>query len=221
MGVKAGPRVVKDGLVFSLDAAVSRSYSGSGLTAFGLIGGIGGTLVNGVGFTSTNGGYFSFDGTNDYIDCGTVPANTTGTSTVAYWVKTTSSTTGLPLAFDSYGGIYINRFITGKILAFFDGSTGNNTSADVSVKSVNDGNWHYLSATTDGSTCSMYIDGALDKTYSETPSFGTSIYNSIGGQADGFNFINCFVSLAHIYNRALTAQEVLQNYNATKRRYGL
>jgi len=219
MGVKAGPKVAEDGLVFALDAAVSRSYSGSGITVNGLVGGIGGTLINGVGFSSVNAGYFSLDGTNDYINFGTVPANTTGTSTVACWVKTTSSTTGLPLAFDSYGGIYINRFTTGKILAFFDGSTGNNTSADVSIRSVNDGSWHYLSATTDGSTCSMYIDGALDKTYSETPSYGTSIYNSIGGQADGFNFINCFVSLAHIYNRALTAQEVLQNYNATKGRF--
>jgi hypothetical protein len=218
MGTKYNPTVVRDGLVYYIDAANTRSYSGSGLTVNGLVG-IGGTLVNGVGFSSVNAGYFSLDGTNDYIDFGTVPANTTGTSTVACWVKTTSSTTGLPLAFASYGGIYINRFTTGKILAFFDGSTGDNTSADVSIRSVNDGNWHYLSATTNGSTCSMYIDGALDKTYSETPSFGTSIYNSIGGQADGFNFINCFVSLAHIYNRALTAQEVLQNYNATKKRY--
>ena len=219
MGTKYNPNIVRDGLVYYIDAANTRSYSGSGNTAYGLIGGIGGTLVNGVGFSSVNAGYFSLDGTNDYIDFGTVPANTTGTSTVACWVKTTSSTTGLPLAFDSYGGIYINRFTTGKISAFFDGSTGNNTSADVSIRSVNDGNWHYLSATTNGSTCSMYIDGALDKTYSETPSFGTSIYNSIGGQADGFNFINCFVSLAHIYNRALSAQEILQNYNATKKRY--
>jgi hypothetical protein len=219
MGTKYNPNIVRDGLVYYIDAANTRSYSGSGNTAYGLIGGIGGTLVNGVGFSSVNAGYFSLDGTNDYIDFGTVPANTTGTSTVACWVKTTSSTTGLPLAFDSYGGIYINRFTTGKILAFFDGSTGDNTSADVSIRSVNDGNWHYLSATTNGSTCSMYIDGALDKTYSETPSFGTSIYNSIGGQADGFNFINCFVSLAHIYNRALSAQEILQNYNATKKRY--
>ena len=218
MGTKYNPNIVRDGLVYYIDAANTRSYSGSGLTVNGLVG-IGGTLVNGVGFSSVNAGYFSLDGTNDYIDFGTVPANTTGTSTVACWVKTTSSTTGLPLAFASYGGIYINRFTTGKILAFFDGSTGDNTSADVSIRSVNDGNWHYLSATTNGSTCSMYIDGALDKTYSETPSFGTSIYNSIGGQADGFNFINCFVSLAHIYNRALSAQEVLQNYNATKKRY--
>ena len=219
MGTKYNPNIVRDGLVYYIDAANSRCYSGSGITAYSLIGGIGGTLVNGVGFSSVNAGYFSLDGTNDNINFGTVPANTTGTSTVAYWVKTTSSTTGLPLSFDSYGGIYINRFTTGKILAFFDGSTGDNTSADVSIRSVNDGSWHYLSATTDGSTCSMYIDGVLDKTYSETPSFTTSIYNSIGGQADGFNFINCFVSLAHIYNRALTAQEILQNYNATKKRY--
>ena len=219
MGLKHHPRVVTNGLIYYLDAANTRSYSGSGNTAYALIGGIGGTLLNGVGFSSLYAGYFSLDGTNDYIDFGTLPANTSGKATVACWVKTTSSTTGLPLSFDSYGGIYINRFTTGKILAFFDGSTGNNTSADVSVRSVNDGNWHYLSATTDGSTCSMYIDGVLDKTYSETPLFGTSIYNSIGGQADGFNFINCFVSMAHIYNRDLSAQEILQNYNATKKRY--
>ena len=50
MGIKAGPRIVKDGLILDVDAAVSRSYSGNGLTANGLIGGIGGTLVNGVGW---------------------------------------------------------------------------------------------------------------------------------------------------------------------------
>jgi hypothetical protein len=67
MGVKSGPRIVTNGLIFDLDAAVSRSYSGTGLTANGLIGGIGGTLVNGVGFTSSNNGSFIFDGSNDYI----------------------------------------------------------------------------------------------------------------------------------------------------------
>ena len=70
MGVKAGPRIVKDGLIMYLDAANTRSYSGSGLTANGLIGGIGGTLANGTGFGTTNNGFFIFDGTNDYIDCG-------------------------------------------------------------------------------------------------------------------------------------------------------
>ena len=67
MGLKHHPRIITDGLIFYLDAANTRSYSGSGLTVNGLIGGIGGTLVNGVGFTSSNTGSFIFDRTNDYI----------------------------------------------------------------------------------------------------------------------------------------------------------
>jgi hypothetical protein len=219
MGLKHHPRIVTNGLVMYVDAANTRSYSGSGFTANGLIGGIGGTLVNGVGFTSSNGGSFTFDGTNDRIDFGTVPANTTGRSTIGCWVKTTTTNQCMTVSFAAYGVMYINRFITGKILAFFDQDTDNNTSADVSNTSVNDGYWHYLAATNNGTTCSMYIDGVLDKTYSETPSYGTSIYNQIAGQADGNNHMNGSVSSAHIYNRALTAQEVLQNYNATKKRY--
>ena len=219
MGIDYNNIIVSDGLVFYIDAANPRSYSGTGLTANGLVGGIGGTLINGVGFTSSNNGSFVFDGTNDRIDFGTVPANTTGTSTVGCWVKTTTTAQCMTVTFDAYGVIYINRFTTGKILAFFDGTTGNNSSADVSNTSVNDGYWHYLAATNNGTTCSMYIDGVLDKTYSETPSYGTSIYNQIAGQADGNNHMNGSVSSAHIYNRALTAQEILQNYNATKGRY--
>jgi hypothetical protein len=220
MGIDYNNIIVSDGLVLYLDAANPRCYSGTGLTVNGLVG-IGGSILNGVGFTSSNNGSFVFDGTNDRIDFGTVPANTTGTSTVGCWVKTTTTAQCMTVTFDAYGVIYINRFTTGKILAFFDGTTGNNSSADVSNTSVNDGYWHYLAATNNGTTCSMYIDGVLDKTYSETPSYGTSIYNQIAGQADGNNHMNGSVSSAHIYNRALTAQEILQNYNATRKRFGL
>jgi hypothetical protein len=86
MGLKHHPRVVTDGLVMYLDAANTRSYSGSGLTANGLIGGIGATLVNGVGFGSTNNGSFVFDGTNDYLDCGNFLDNPTD-FTVTAWVN--------------------------------------------------------------------------------------------------------------------------------------
>jgi hypothetical protein len=68
MGTKYNPRVVTNGLVYYIDAANPRSYSGSGNTAYELqLSGIGGTLVNGVGFSSANNGSFIFDGTNDYI----------------------------------------------------------------------------------------------------------------------------------------------------------
>jgi len=149
---------VRNGLVLELDAL---SYSGFGNTWYDSSGnGLNGTLTNGIVFSATgNTSSFTSDGVNDRIDFGTVPANTTGTATVGCWVKTTTTTQCMTVSFESYGSIYINRFITGKILAFFDGSTGNNTSADVSNTSVNDGKWHYISATNNGTTCSMYIDG--------------------------------------------------------------
>lgn len=211
---------VRNGLVLELDAL---SYSGFGNTWYDLSGNnLNGTLTNGIVFSATgNTSSFTSDGVNDRIDFGTVPANTTGTATVGCWVKTTTTSTCLTVTFESYGSIYINRFITGKILAFFDGSTGNNSSADVSNTSVNDGKWHYLAATNNGTTCSMYIDGVLDKTYSETPSYTTGIYNQISGQADGFNHMNGSVGFAHIYNRALSAYEIKQNFDYYRTRYGI
>jgi hypothetical protein len=67
MGIAYNTSIVSDGLVFALDAANSRSYGGSGITINSLVGGIGGTLYNGVIYSSTTSPYFDFDGTNDYI----------------------------------------------------------------------------------------------------------------------------------------------------------
>ena len=91
MGISAGPNGVSDGLVFQLDAANLRSYTGTGLTANGLVSGIGGTLVNGVGFGTTVGGTFVFDGVDDYIY---IPSITSiiGDFTVGVWFFTTATT---------------------------------------------------------------------------------------------------------------------------------
>ena len=214
---------VRNGLVLELDPTNTASYSGTGNTWYDLSGNrLNGTLLNGASYSgSGTSSSFVFDGVNDRIDFGTVPANTTGRSTIGCWAKTTTTATCMTVTFDSYGAMYINRFTTGKILAFFDQTTGNNSSADVSVTSVNDGKWHYLAATNNGTTCSMYIDGVLDKTYSETPSYGTSIYNQIAGQADGNNHMNGSIGFAHIYNRALSAYEIKQNFDFYRTRYGV
>jgi hypothetical protein len=92
MAVGYNPSIVSDGLVFFLDPANKRSYSGSGLTTNGLVGGIGGALVNGVGFTSSNNGSFFFDGSNDYIS---EPNNSifnfaSGFLTISVWVNFSS-----------------------------------------------------------------------------------------------------------------------------------
>ena len=214
---------VRNGLVLELDPTNTVSYSGTGNTWYDLSGNrLNGTLLNGASYSgSGTSSSFVFDGVNDRIDFGTVPANTTGRSTIGCWAKPTTTAQCMTVTFESYGAMYINRFTTGKMLAFFDGSTGNNTSADVSVTSVNDGKWHYLAATNNGTTCSMYIDGVLDKTYSETPTYTTGIYNQIAGQADGNNHMNGSIGFAHIYNRALSAYEIKQNFDYYRTRYGV
>jgi hypothetical protein len=66
MGTKYNPSIVRNGLVFCVDPANLASYSGSGLTVYGLVSGIGGTLVNGIGLSSQNTGSFFYD---DYFTC--------------------------------------------------------------------------------------------------------------------------------------------------------
>jgi hypothetical protein len=93
MGIDYNNIIVSDGLVFYIDAANPRSYSGTGLTANGLVGGIGATLINGVGFTSSNNGSFTFDGTNDYIAApGTNFPLSNSPRTLNIWFYTKSST---------------------------------------------------------------------------------------------------------------------------------
>lgn len=83
MGIDIGPIEITDGIIFQIDAANSRSYAGTGLTAFGLISGLGGTLVNGPTYSSNNQGYFVFDGTNDYFQF-TLPALTNWS--FSFWI---------------------------------------------------------------------------------------------------------------------------------------
>ena len=88
MGLSHSPGIVIDGLIYSLDAANTRSYAGSGITANSLVGGAGSTLVNGVGFSSANNGSFFFDGTNDFL---LKPADSlfnfgTGNFTISSWI---------------------------------------------------------------------------------------------------------------------------------------
>ena len=90
MGIAYNTSIVTSGLVFSIDAGNVRSYSGSGITAYGLVGGLGGTLVNGVGFTSSNSGTFSFDGSNDYINIPTTTGLDSTNVSWSFWYRSSS-----------------------------------------------------------------------------------------------------------------------------------
>ena len=239
MGVKAGPRVSTNGLVFDIDAANSRSYSGSGNTANGLIGGIGGTLVNGVGFSSANNGSFFFDGTNDFIN---IPSQTnllsfgTNNFTISLWLypkyvysgsgfyyqTILSNYTSYESDFNSY--LHVVLF-NSDFYNFYDfisilDSTGNYISGFGISLLINQ--WSNVVFTKDGTTFSGYKNGIGSTSVTKTGvNYSGSRNTKIGGGVSSTQTLSGNVTQVQLYNRALSAQEILQNYNATKGRYGI
>jgi hypothetical protein len=215
MGVKSGPRIVKEGLILDIDAAVSRSYSGTGLTANGLIGGIGGTLVNGVGFGTTNNGYFIFDGSNDYINAGNDARIQISSGTISAWTRASSpggGFRGIAAKQYAYGIFYAD-----SVLASFDWQAAATRSSGINIS---DGAWKNVALTFSGGNGNLYLNGSSVSNF--TYNISNNLYNLfIGAEANAGQYAACDIAQALVYNRALTAQEVLQNYNATKRRYGL
>jgi hypothetical protein len=224
MGLKHHPRVVTNGLVMYLDAANTRSYSGSGLTVNGLVG-IGGTLVNGVGFTSSNSGSFVFDGTNDFINP-TFPVSNNSDFTVGFWMNyqdVTNSERGLVVTWDiSYNGFGIATN-AGKIRSWVnDGGSGG-----IDWASIVTNTWKYYTLAFSNSlkTQYVYIDGNfLNSENRNATVTHSSLQIARGGQSGSgqlafYQSLKCQISQLSIYNRTLSAQEILQNYNATKMRY--
>ena len=216
MAVKAGPRVVKEGLILYVDAAVSRSYSGTGLTVNGLVGGIGGTLVNGVGFGTTDNGYFIFDGSNDYINFGNSSTLQQSTGSLSAWTKASSPGSG-------YRGIIAKQgayglFYTDSVLVAYDWAADTPRSTGINIA---DNTWKnvvltYQSGVSNGTR--IYINGVSVLT--ATITILNQINNLFGGaEANAGQYAACQISSINMYSRVLTAQEVFQNYNATKGRY--
>ncbi len=232
-----GPRIVSNGLVLCLDAANKRSYPGTGTTWTELSGNSNnGTLTNGPTFSAGNMGSISFDGTNDYIDT----ANSTGlnftntTGTISFWFKTSASTANGPIMIsknmDATGGWAIS--MESSAIPYFEtkNSGGGATAFYRYVNKVcNDGIWHnvvavFTTSTTVivNNTASMYLDGVLaNGAQTQLTVYGGNTAGTVQiARRSSGNYYNGNISSLQIYNRGLTATEVLQNYNATKSRFG-
>ena len=214
MGIAYNTSIVSDGLIFALDAANSRSYPGTGLTAFGLVGGANGTLLNGTGFSSVAGGCWSFDGTDDGIN--TTINIDNDPLTINAWVYCTevTSVNGRGIVLSDNGGwdrgLEINDSKWGVHI-------GNNL---YKVGTALNNTWYHTSLSYSSNVWNLYVNGSFVFSSSSTTSPGSL---ATIGRADYFStrIFQGLIPQVLIYNRALTAQEILQNYNATKKRYGL
>jgi len=231
MGLAHSPRIVTDGLVLALDAGNTKSYPGSGTSWSDLSGNSNtGTLENGVGFDAADGGSLSFDGVDDYIIC-TRPSSivTGGSISVSVWAKwtTTGNTVSSIQALidNNHSSSPIRGFILQdrpdfvKKLTF---STYPNENGVISTFQVGDGTWHHIVGTNDTVTSKLYIDGVLNNSLSQGGLATVQPNISIGyWQGSPGRYLNGNISQVSIYNRELTAQEIQQNYNALRGRFGI
>jgi hypothetical protein len=231
MGISRGPKIVSSGLVLCLDAANKLSYPGTGTTWTDLSGnGNNGTLTNGPTFSAGNQGSIVFDGADDYVNIpynsGLIPNNLT----LSAWINRTdvvnyahfigipaSNTTWLP-PYVSYGIEYIGGSNT---ISFATGYTDNNYD-NTNVTAFGNNVWFNFTATYDKTNVKIYINGLLQITRAETRTLFASTANFYIGSNNTTNGypLNGKIANTLLYNRSLSATEVLQNYNATKGRFG-
>lgn len=221
------PSMVVDGCVLAFDPANFKSYDGIGSTTYSLVSGIGGTLYNGVGFTTINAGSFIFDGTNDYINTAFPVANNSDFS-ICFWLNyqdTKSSDRGLVATWNtSWNGFGIGTYL-GNIRSWVnDGAGGGLNWAGITTNT-----WkHYsLAYNYAARTQYVYIDGVyINSEFNNRTVTHSSLQIACGGQQGStqlsfYPYLKCQISQLLVYNRTLSATEILQNYNALRGRYGI
>jgi hypothetical protein len=227
MGIFYNPKIATDGLVLCLDAANRRSYPGTGTTWSDLAGANDGTLTNmdASNFSTDNGGVLSFDGTNESISCGT-GINLLSDLTFLIWVAPFSLSGTKSLISDGTTASMTHRLEFGRTtnrLGWVHSGSVVGTSTVNCFSSSNE--WAYVGVTRvkNGSNYNVifYKNGSSQSSFTTTTAPSTNVDNlSIGSRGDGTALHSDIkTGIVHIYNRALTADEIRQNYNATKGRY--
>ena len=221
MAFGRGPSIVKDGLVLALDAANTKSYPGVGTVWKDLSGnGNDGTLVNGPTLVEGNLGSIEFDGIDDYVS---VLPGSYSEYTVNFICKWISSVgTQGRLFGTNASGTYTIRDPS-NINFHYNPLGGSPSSVTLSSNvNVGYGKWTNVTLTVSAlnTEVKIYVNGILRNSSSVIPSVNLSGTMFIGAQNTSLR-ANCSFGFFQLYNRALTPEEILQNYNATKGRYGL
>lgn len=232
--------IVTDGLVLNVDGGFTPSYPKSGTSIYDVsINTNNGTLTNGPTYSSNDGGGIVFDGTNDYIDLGSPSELNFGGKkdiTICQFIKVSSFSTSNMTSLmweDIRGGNgneialrygWFNSVIK-KVTFMFPIAQGidivlNGTTV-LQTNTV-----YHVCGTYDGVKVKIYVNGILENELNENRNIKTPASNDakwvIGsGEFNASRWFDGTIYNTQIYNRALTASEVLQNYNAQKGRFGL
>jgi hypothetical protein len=212
-----GGPIVTDGLVYALDAGNLVSYPKSGTAWYALTGSAGtATLTNGPVFNPADGGLINFDGVDDYAVTSNFPSLSNWSTEI--WLNPNVYTTAQKVILDVNLGIRF-EIINGYFNSHFGNGSGWIYTNLPSTTPIAANTWFHVVVTVDASVnyqAKVYVNGILENTTSTssgtTPNIPLYIARFTG--ATGYEF-NGKISAIRIYNKALTAAEVLQNYNAT------
>ena len=220
------PRIVTDGLVLCLDAGNPLSYTSGDSVWKDLSGNSNnGTLVNGVGYNSGNGGSLSFDGVNDYVSgTNNITLQLVNDLTVSAWVKLgDAANQGIveKIMNSSYNGYGITK--QNGFFKFWTASNNNYTYTNSNTTYVADNNWYYVVGRRMSGTNRLFINSILQLDSQSAPLSDSGQIYVVGryySNVDNY-YLGGNIAQVSIYNRALTPQEIRQNFNATRGRYGI
>jgi len=215
MALVHSPKIVTDNLVLCLDAGNTKSYPGTG-TAWNDLSGNGnnGTLTNGPTFNSDKGGCFIFDGSNDHVSFSSYsqPAYSSSSSfTWSIWLYPLDTSDDVIMG--SRGSDLDFTKLTTNNFEYYSANFGG-------AMTLNE--WQNICITKNGTSFTYYKNGSSIATQTSNitkpskPFFIAGDTTSVGAE-----YSNSRISVVAVYNTALTASEVEQNYNAHKGRFGL
>ena len=234
--------IVQSGLVLNLDAGVSSSYPGSGTTWTDLSGNGNTGTLNGAGYNNANGGSLTFDRTDDYASL--TPSTRYTTLTMEIWFNTTTVSanrqylytqqTNPPTlsayTFQQRQGCQIE---TDKV-TFQYMNVLNNSFFVTTTPSIQSNTWYQFVATLNGGSYQLYLNGSpvsMTPNTQDTMFISTNTnpktftpnqaYIGLRGDSEGDDRFGGNIAVVREYNRALSATEIQQNFNALRSRYSI
>ena len=249
MAAHGNPDLINNGLTFCIDALDKNSYIGSGTTWTDLAIPKNGTVTNGPVFSSD--GYFTFDGTNDYVDFGDLGVGDAYHCGVWFYLESSvdSSTTFYGLfryKNTDQAGVHFGSttsFATNETLTFLyctDDSIGGDPYYRTYIRDNFAAGWHYVSLNWNSNKYDIYVNASSKTTYASTDS--NAINNPLSGTAAGHVPLMTMdefklgygsvtdgshaefdgrIASVHMYNRSLTANEITHNFNSQRDRFGV
>jgi hypothetical protein len=224
----ANGKIVTNGLVLALDAADRNSYPGSGTTWTDLSGnGNNGTLTNGPTFSNNS---IVFDGVDDYVLLPNIAVSTLPAFSICFWAKITSGASSPTVYSEGTPSSWPNNLfiiycgvtggpIEGRVQVWF----GNSTRL-IGTTDLRNTGWNFISYVQNStSNRQIHVNNTIQSTNTELIT-STATHASIGANNNNGTYVQFFngnISVLSTYNRALSATEIQQNYNAQKSRFNL